>query len=401
MWKRALFWMGIFALVCSCQQELYEMEGENVEEGERFPVSFSLSIEPEVFQETEIVPMTRADAEVYKTSIHNRYKLIVIKYTKSKWIIDQVLDPTFREPKEHWSNDTIYIANDGMIGKTEIELRPGKYQMAAIVNMSHGILFWNQTIKPGAVISIAENISPEEDLPAAFTYFENTDSAYMRQTPIFVNREVFTGNVAFTVDKAGELKTSNGTPPEIQLERRVGQFRFLLQEQQDGNIPPFKNTQHTFDGIFNSPEGMYFPVGINVLGGVYYNRQAPAKALRIKCTDGGTVFHRSSKDGKYYRLPVISGTVYAPYIILDKKVTDGMTCMLDHIQISGQSEPGGFQYFADPIEFLLKVNTIFGAAFETTDQVWALPSNYWGIHINALKEIDVSTWFSPYFQWNQ
>lgn len=396
MWTRLLFWICVFSLVCSCQREIEGIEENEVAE-EKVPVSFSLSMQPDVLEDTEITPMTRASSNVYKTWLNNSCKILVLKKTGSKWIVERFIDGKINSAESNFFD--IKVKENGNVGNIALELRPGRYKMSVFFNLSLFKAEWNENLKPGYVVSEAEDILPEEDLLPAFLYFKNPDSAYMHDNAIFLNREIFTGYTEFTVEKAGDLQTPVANPGTIQVERKVGYFRFLLKKTEVDDLPPFKNTQHTLNATFTLPEGKYFPVGLNILGDVYYNRESPCRTIRICCNDS-YVFLTSPLDGKEYRFPMTNATVYAPYIILDKRQGE-LTATFKNGFIAGQSGGGGFTYdYEGSFNIGMKANTMFGMVFATLPGMTMRPDGSWQAKVTILEDVDANALFDVYSVWN-
>lgn len=396
MWTRLLFWICVFSLVCSCQREIEGIEENEVAE-EKVPVSFSLSMQPDVLEETEIIPMTRASSNVYKTWLNNSCKILVLKKTGSKWIVERFIDGKINSAEYIYFD--IKVKENGNVGNIALELRPGRYKMSVFFNLSLFKAEWNENLKPGYVVSEAEDILPEEDLLPAFTYFKNPDSAYMHDNAIFLNREIFTGYTEFTVEKAGDLQTPVANPGTIQLERKVGYFRFLLKKTEVDTLPPFNDTPHTLYGTFTLPEGKYFPVGLNILGDVYYNRESACRTIRICCNDS-YIFLTSPLDGKEYRFPATNATVYAPYIILDKRQGE-LTATFKNGVITGQSGGGGFTYdYEGSFNIGMKANTMFGMVFGTLPEVTMRPDGGFQAKVTILEDLDANALFDVYTVWN-
>lgn len=378
--KKLIYVSFLFLLFFSCREDF---EGiQNPAEEKTVPVTFALSLN-NIEQATEIHPMSRSDEPdpIVKVQINNPYKVIVIKKTDSGWMIDDIVEPKLK-------NTAIY--QSGPFSDLTLQLRPGEYKIAVLLNSNE--MRWNPAIKAGAFVSDRPDITETDDLPLACTYFKETlKNGYTYEG---LGQEVFTGNIQLTVEKNKDLSTPGyQAPVTIRLERKVARFRYLLQRNSEAGGPDLIATQYYLSGTYVPQNGQVLPDGLNILGGIYYDRQHPRKEHKTYFSSITNNFYLSPLNGKSYSISTSNSTNYFPFLLADPDIQEGLDCTLKDIVIAAQS--GKPKYIPqEDFNFTLKNNTIFGLVYETLKQREAMV-----IEVKQ-AEGNVSEIFDSYFEWN-
>lgn len=351
-------------------------------------VSFSMQVLPE--HQVGLEPMTRATA--YEEWIDNEYRILVLKRIEAQWIVDTLLMPLLDVSKGKWAMN-MKIGAALPENTFSAELRPGDYRAVAVLNPSHGT--WNTTLVPGTVV--ADDNDPSLLTPPLLQYTISTHPANPGYR--FLNREVFVAVADFTVPKSSDLHSAGMTPVALSAERRVGKFRMLLKDKPSPvNGFTFQDTPHVGRFVFTS-KGRPLAEGIDALGAMYYNPEAPLQQTEWLVSTIG-LFHPS---GPYtYHMSQPNSTVFSPFLFADPREGD-LPIEIAVRAISGANQ--GYVYKTDEVfDRTLAASKITGIVFETTDTVLEVSSEVTVEVVEARDDAgvleDAVRLFDPFYEWN-
>ncbi len=189
--------------------------GPSADEESRVEVGFRLEA-PDT--DTSLEPMTRASS--YKEWFGNACRLLILKKTGARWIVDATQTVLLDADSGPWAE--LKLADALPPCSFGCELRPGDYRIVAAINWQS--CDWNTELVPGKVV--ADDADDALLTPPLITYPISThwmNSGYRQLT-----REVFIAVADFTVPKSGDLHSAGMPAVTLRAERRVAKFRVLL-----------------------------------------------------------------------------------------------------------------------------------------------------------------------------
>lgn len=353
-------------------------------------VTVGFSVQARLEQQSGMEPMTRATA--WEEWFDNEYRVLVLKKIESKWIVDTLLRPLLDASKGKWSMD-MKIGAALPENSFSAALRPGAYRAVAVLNPAHGQ--WNTALVPGTVV--ADDDNPSAPVPPLMTYAVSTHPANSGYRQL--NREVFVAVADFTVPKSSDLHSDGMPSVTLSAERRVGKFRMLLKDKPSPREGlTFERTAHTGNFVFTS-KGRPLPDGIDALGAMYYDPQAPLQQLEWRISTIGD-FHPS---GPYaYHMSQPNSTVYSPFLFADPREGE-LPVEISVVVIAGAS--GGFTYLANQVfDRMLAASKVIGIVFETTDAIREESSQRLVEVVEARDDEgnleDATRLFDPFYEWN-
>lgn len=388
--KKIFYMISIIAGLYSCQQELLEdiPQPETTGAEDKIPVSFSLSFPELIAYDNELVPMSRAEADMVKTVIDNSYTAVILKEIDNQWFVDTVIIDKKIAPdselKELPLKDTTYY------DPIRIDLRPGNYKMGLFLNTDIADL--NKELKKGFLVSSTLEINPGKDLPPAFfvpitgpfkSFPDPPENTYR------IMKEIFAGQTSFTVHKDKELLSTKGTnvPVEIPMERKVSRYRFLLKASSNSS---FTTSAYWLQTKFTATDKENpFCDGLDVLGGTYYS-DTPRTEIFLYNSSYSNI-HSSAYDPNGYLLAEpVGSTNFGPYILMDKPIDFIITIP----EMMGKSdEPTPF--CNDVIPGSLKPNSMFTTVFVGGEEL-----DDYTFQVSYEFVPDANSIFPPYYEWN-
>lgn len=169
--------------------------GPSADEEPRVEVGFRLEA-PDT--DTSLEPMTRASS--YKEWFGNACRLLILKKTGARWIVDATQTVLLDADSGPWAE--LKLADALPPCSFGCELRPGDYRIVAAINWQS--CDWNTELVPGKVV--ADDADDALLTPPLITYPISThwmNSGYRQLT-----REVFIAVADFTVPKSGDLHSA-------------------------------------------------------------------------------------------------------------------------------------------------------------------------------------------------
>ena len=358
--------------------------GPSADEEPRVEVGFRLEA-PDT--DTSLEPMTRASS--YKEWFGNACRLLILKKTGARWIVDATQTVLLDADSGPWAE--LKLADALPPCSFGCELRPGDYRIVAAINWQS--CDWNTELVPGKVV--ADDADDALLTPPLITYPISThwmNSGYRQLT-----REVFIAVADFTVPKSGDLHSAGVPPVTLRAERRVAKFRVLLKDKPSPvNGFSFDMTAHTVQMLLTSKTEP-FAEGIDALGGMYYGDPALYELPCCMSTMGD--FHSSGTER--YQMCQTNSTVFSPFVFADP--ASELPIGIVDIDISGAS--GGYTYKTDQtFARTLAASKISGIVFETTDTYDDSSSQ---IRIDVVEATDdagnpenAAALFDSFFEWN-
>lgn len=367
----------------------------------------------DILQETEIEPMSRAAGRV-TARIWNSYKIVIIKKVDSQWIIDTVIknsiDPTIYDP---WESKVITVYDTASLPPIHLALRPGTYKAAFFLNA--GSQNWNEDLKPGLVVSDKDDITPQDELPVAYTYEFQTDIKFLDFGLIMLVEAPYAAYTSFTIEKNDTLQ-NNGNPPidTLYVKRKATRFRYLLtkdtaqvtkKNDKNGidtlNIS-FRPTTYSLTATFTTTEATPFCQGLNILGGGYYPQDSLCTALNVRLSTSGR-WYTSPQDGKEYQLVTIENSTYRSYhFLMDERYPEGIPYKIKNIEMSGQSGETPYRC-KEEVSGTFYLNTISGITFKLSNEEGFSCPDYdpdHGYYFIEDPTIDAVEAFNPFFELN-
>lgn len=359
--------------------------GPSADEESRVEVGFRLEA-PDT--DTSLEPMTRASS--YKEWFGNACRLLILKKTGARWIVDATQTVLLDADSGPWAE--LKLADALPPCSFGCELRPGDYRIVAAINWQS--CDWNTELVPGKVV--ADDADDALLTPPLITYPISThwmNSGYRQLT-----REVFIAVADFTVPKSGDLHAAGMPAVTLRAERRVAKFRVLLKDKPSPvNAFTFETTAHTVQALFTS-QTKPFAEGIDALGNMYYGASGIYELPWCMSTMGD--FHTSGA-GRY-QMCQTNSTVFSPFLFAGPEAGE-IPVKITDIRISGKS--GGFSYKTDEVYTRsLACSTIAGIVFEATD-IYDDSSSQLLIDVveaadDAGSPENAVTLFDPFYEWN-
>lgn len=398
------------AAVCTaCQKENLEIDAPSLvsdKEG-RATVELAPALGAEIFQEAEILPMTRA-VPMIRTRLTNRYQAVIIKKTDNKWVVDTLIlgkiDPSIHD--SDYFPRVINVYDTLALPVLKLALTPGTYKAGFFLNAN--TQNWNPDIKPGFVVSEKMDITPEDDLPFAYTYKIQQDDHFSNYQCVMLNEEPFAGWTSFTIRKNDTLQQNAPLPRQkLVLKRRATRFRYLLKDTvvnvNIGKYPyslSFENTNYYFRGDFKVPQETPFCQGLNILGGGYYPSDSTCLSLRLYISTAGALFTSPVDSGGYRMATPQNSTYRSYYILMDEYYPDGFQCEISNIFLSGASYRPTFIYVGS-ITRNFRINKISGVVFQPSSRGVAVEAGEQStFYIEEDTEADAVSLFSPFYELN-
>ena len=410
--KTILRYTGILiaslVLLLSCETEFPDLSTPANGEQESGTVTVILqpALNAAILQESEIVPMTRAE-NLIRTRLINRFQTVIIKKTDHKWIVDTLIkgkiDPSIKDDR---SPEIIDVYDTVALPAIRLALRPGTYKAGFFLNANSQI--WNPAIRPGFVVSEKEDITPQDDLPYAYTYRIQHDKNYQDTGCIMLNVEPFAGWTSFTIHKNDTLQQTGPSPIQtLTLQRRATRFRFLLKDTTvsvpfDGDTTDvhFTKTAYYFKSAFTVPKETPFCQGLNLLGGGYYPADTICTSLRIYISTASQWLYSPLNNKRYHMVIPENSNYRSYYILMDEYYPDGVQCELKNISLSGPS--GAFSFLYDGIiSRKFRLNHISGVVLEPSPRGLAIYNGDQSIfYLQEDTQSDAVGLFDPFFELN-
>lgn len=339
--------------------------------------------------DTSLEPMTRATS--YKEFFNNSFKVLILKKTDTRWIVDTTLTELLDPQKGTWAE--LKISDELAPSRFGFELRPGDYRIVAVLNPQAAL--WNPELVPGKVV--ADEADASLRTPPLITYWimtENLNKGYR-----MLNREVFVAVADFSVPKSSDLHASGVPDVALRAERRVAKFRILLK-----NKPSplrgftFQSTAHFIRMVFRSGESGAFAEGVDALGGMYYGEPSLHELPWYMSTSHD--FHQSGSD--LYQMCQTNSTVFSPFVFADPEVGE-LPVEITDISVGGASD--GDSYKTDEtFSRTFSVGRITGLVFATTDTFENVQSRLL-IDLTEAKDAvgtpeNAAALFDPFYEWN-
>lgn len=391
----------------SCQKEL-EIDTPDLlpSSSEKVTITLVPTLGAEVLQETEIMPMTRGQNRV-RTRLINRYQTVIIKKTDNKWIIDTLIKGKINpDLKDQYIPSIINVYDTLSLPPLRLALRPGKYKAGFFLNAN--AQNWNPNLKPGYIVSQKADITPDDDLPVAYTYKIQEDSTFQNYKCTMLNEEPFAAWTSFSIEKNDSLQQNKPAPKQIlSLKRRATRFRYLLKDtsvnitiNNDKFQMVFENTNYFFKADFNVPKETPFCQGLNILGGGYYPKDSLCTTLKIYISTSGNLYSSPEDHHKYQMAIPVNSTYRSYYILMDEYYPQGVECTISNIKLSGASQRPNFIYDGN-ITMNFRLNHISGVIFEPSPREAAIINGYNStFYIERNTEADAVKLFDPFFELN-
>ena len=283
-----------------------------------------------------------------------------------------------------------------------LALRPGTYEAGFFLNANEQN--WNPDIEPGFVVSEKEEITPEDDLPYAYTYLIQKNSGFVNYNQIMLNEEPFCRvDLFYRTEKRYLLQQTGPIPRQtLILKRKATRFRYLLRhtkvEAGNNYYIEFGQTAHYLRAQFKVSPETPFCQGLNILGGGYYPRDSLLTSVVMNISTSGS-FYTSSVDGLDYQMCIPANSTYLSYyLLMDKSVPDGSDEITD-IFMAGQSDKPAYAYNGS-IKRRFWLNRISGVVFELTPDIKEIMNGRPVYYIKEITDADAVGLFDPYFELN-
>ncbi len=396
-------------LLLSCEKEFPKLDFpvNNGHEPGTATVTLQPTLNAAILQESEIVPMTRAE-NLIRTRLINRFQTVIIKKTDHKWVVDTLIkgkiNPSIND--SDWYPTIIDVYDTVTLPAIRLNLRPGTYKAGFFLNAN--FQDWNPAIRPGFVVSEKEDISPQDPLPYAYKYKIQQDPKYQNYGCTMLNEEPFAGWTAFTIHKNDTLQQTDPLPVQVlTLKRRATRFRYLLKDtavrlQFDGYPLDLKfgNNAYYLRSDFIVPKETPFCQGLNILGGGYYPADTVCTSLATYLSTYGP-WYSSPVNHKKYQMVIPGNSTYRSYyILMDEYYPDGIQCQISNITLSGSV--GEFSFIYDgTISRKFRLNHISGIIFEPSPRGLAIYDGYQSsFYMEEDTKTDAVGLFDPFFELN-
>lgn len=354
-------------LLHACQPESMEIPEPAITPPAEGKATIALvpTLGAEILQGSETEPMTRTQ-NLVRTRLINRYHVVIIKKSDTKWIIDTLImgkiDPSINDK---FQPVRINVYDTSSLPVIRLDLRPGTYKAGFFLNANDQN--WNPLLKPGYVVAEKEDITPKDELPVAYTYRIQTSGLFQDSGRIMLKDEPFAGWTSFTIGKNDTLRQTGPLREQnLTLNRRATRIRYVMKDTVM-NAPlmgyPFRleitNTPFFFNAYLKVPKSTPFCQGLNILGGGYYPRDSICTSLKIYISTVGEAF-TSPVNGLKYLMPTPENSTYCTNcILMDEYYPDGFECEITDISVSSQPEKPIFTYDGS-IKRTFKLNGVTG-----------------------------------------
>lgn len=396
-------------LLQACQPESMEIPEPAITPPAEGKATIALvpTLGAEILQGSETEPMTRAQ-NLVRTILINRYHVVIIKKSGTKWIIDTLImgkiDPSINDK---YQPAKINVYDTSSLPVIRLDLRPGTYKAGFFLNANDQD--WNPLLKPGYVVAEKEDITPKDELPVAYTYKIQTSSLFQDSGRIMLKDEPFAGWTSFTIGKNDTLRQTGPLPEQkLILNRRATRIRYVMKDTVMD--VPFKgypyhleirNTPYFFNAYLKVPKSTPFCQGLNVLGGGYYPRDSICTSLKIYISTVANSF-TSPVNGLKYLLAIPASSTYCTYcILMDEYYPDGFECEITDISVSSQPDAPAFT-FDGSIKRTFKLNGVTGFILQpssTREGIEYAPGKF-QFYLEENTEADAVDIFDLFFELN-
>lgn len=385
--KRFSLFLALTVLLLSgCSEDDVSVLGTTAEKA-AVAVRFDLA---SVSTDVSVVPMTRATA--YTTWISNHGRVLLLKKTDGRWIVERT-DTVFLDGKpSRWSSTMRLTADRLPAASFSFEMRPGDYRIVVVLNSESSA--WNKALVPGTVV--ADENDPALRTPPLISYYIAGDG-FLNKGYRMLNREVFVAAADFTVPKSGDLHSAGMPTIPLKAERRVGKVRMLVKDKPSPVKEfTFMPTPHFFRMIFTALD-QPFAEGIDALGGMYHSEEGLYQLPWFMSTMG---FHTSGSS--QYQLCQTNSTAFSPFLFIGPEAGD-QPFEISINSISGASD--GFTYLTDQVFFrTLATSKTTGIVFQTTD-VAEMDYSPYLVHVEEATDDQgnkerAEKLFDAFYEWN-
>lgn len=342
--------------------------------------------------DSEIVPLSRAEADQTAFKLRNTYLCILTKEVQGQWIVDKIMNPTFQQSRVSGQGPKGQpIKGNETSDPLELELTPGKYRMLLVFNASMGKT--NVNLYEGMVID-------EDNLPYAVTYLipapdaGSTDNSYGNAGHHVLYGEIFTTFKEFEVNKTDSLRTDK-YPREFDLtaERRVAKFRVAAVGENPNDMPSGVSF-FMYYTLKTTDVAKPFCEGVDIWNGAWYNKNQKLTSIDVSQAFQDITIIRG---GARYVVPMELGSrTYNPYYFIDPEDKEGTPIIFSDFGLnyqSGQPEFYGFESY----ESKLVNNEITGVALKVLPDFDTQQYGWW---MEIVPEIDPVSLFPDNFEFN-
>lgn len=347
-------------------------------------VKVSFSLRASLDTDTSLQPMTRASG--YTQVMSNLYRIVVLKKSGSRWIVDMTYMKQVDPSLNLWND---FVCSGNLLPITfDLEMRPGDYRVIAVTNP--GSCTWNTELVAGKVV--ADSSDPDFRTLPMLTYRVSDHS--WNPGYKMLSREVFVAIADFTVPKSGDLHSSPMPTVELQGQRRVGKLRIILKQGASpvkGHI--FENTGHNIHMTLRTTQRP-FAQGIDALGGMYYGDPGVYE-MRWGLSTSGTFFPAAAGD---YQVCEFYSTVFSPFLFVDPEVGE-QSFEVSDITIAGSST--GYIYLCNQVfTCQLAASKITGFVLKTDDATTEQFIHTVGATDENGNPEDPTALFDQFFEWS-
>lgn len=396
-------------LLQACQPESMEIPEPAIAQPAEGKATIALvpTLGAEILQGSETEPMTRAQ-NLVRTILVNRYHVVIIKKSDTKWIIDTLImgkiDPSINDK---YQPAKLNVYDTSSLPVIRLDLRPGTYKAGFFLNANDQD--WNPLLKPGYVVAEQDEIKPEDNLPVAYTYKIQNTPGFQNYGCIQLSFEPFAGWTSFTIGKNDTLRQNKRLPEQnLTLHRRATRLRYVLIDTavnatlNGQGFPPLEitTTAYYLKADLKVPKTTPFCQGLNILGGGYYPRDTVCTSLTIYISTTGYYFV-SPLNGKKYHLATPANSTYCTNcILMDENYPEGLNCDIANIVISSQPGKPIF-YYDGSISRNFKLNGVCGFILEpSTRDGNLLDQNRFQFYLEENKDADAVDIFDLFFELN-
>ncbi|MCP9612185.1 hypothetical protein [Coprobacter tertius] len=403
MWKNIIIISSILLSIYSCREENDFLEDIFfTEEGtvNKYNVDFNFILHLENIQyETDLRPMRTKNVEedVVTTRLQNSFRGILLKKLNNCWYLDTIVTAELDPAQSKWN--TLYITGvNQIVGKWNVDLRPGEYRLIAVLNPES--VKWNPDIYEGMLVKDISH--PGDTIPYAFNYKRSID--YSNYGERELNREIFTGVKEFSVTKTGDLHSTSDNSLKIDFFRKVMKFRLMLKDY----IPPtagedvkFNTTEHYFKTTLRTLDQKGFCEGMNCWGDAFYPKLNPVMKIKFSTTAIGRWYTVKNGD-RYFIIRPDNSHIPNMFFLTGAEADGTMDFYLTDIKINTYS--GGIIYVYDGTIRGLRIlpNGISGVVFRPADipEIFNEEYPYGKGMLEYLPEEDPAVILDDFCEWN-
>lgn len=397
MRKIGMFIIGIMVLgTYSCEKDSLEIgtvlpEGSDVTDG--VPVVFSIALNAGLETGTDLVLMSRVTGNEVLTQLKPDYKAVLVKEIDSCWIVDTVIDAKL------YTNGTTNYTRGRELKNLTLTLRPGTYRLCMFVNILSNA--WNKDLRRGKVVEDPNDKNIK--VPYAWQYVPSADKGH---SPTYGKEvlfsEAFAGYTEFEVQKNTDVHASALERRDtVNLQRKVGAFRFLLKVGKENEETFDIATAHFFQAYLRPTNGQHFPDGLDVWGKPWYKEGQPRDSLymylstvrdSLKIENGTYASCLINRGSTYFCMFFLAGEQPIHYKLTDFMVTS--------------SSPGPMYTLKEDEVFTgkLEMNKFSGISLVNTGE--SVNPSGWEDYYYVTQEkneqgqlVDAAQLFSPFIQW--